>query len=166
MNMKQLNTVMMSIGLGLGLTFSVTAIATDSHDVMQNQEAKGISTEQAIQLRQHAFVQIENDAKQAGKALNNKQVDWEGLEQISQGLHESSVSLLSLFPEGSQEGSKAKQKVWSDKVKFERLLKEMDKGFEQLYQATINEDKPSAQQGLKQAQSTCKACHRQYRSRW
>ena len=162
MMMKQSKAVVMSAVMGLGLTFSTVTLATSAEGQQENQ----LSATQSIEKRQQAFVQIESGAKLAGKTLDNNQVDWDSLEQISQQLHESSVSLHSLFPEGSHQGSKAKEKVWKDKAKFERSLNQMDAGFEQLYQATLAEDKKAAQQGLKSAQSTCKACHRQYRSRW
>ncbi|PSW15666.1 cytochrome C [Photobacterium rosenbergii] len=162
MMMKQRKSVVVGVALGLGLSFSTVSLATSAGGQQDTQS----SAAQSIEQRQQAFVQIESGAKLAGKTLDNKQVDWEGLEQISQELHQSSVSLHSLFPEGSQQGSKAKEKVWKDKAKFERSLNQMDAGFEQLYQATLTADKKVAQQGLKSAQSTCKACHRQYRSRW
>ncbi|WEM45492.1 cytochrome c (plasmid) [Photobacterium sp. DA100] len=162
MKKKQLQTVMLSVGLGLAQIFSVASMAAES----TIEEAADKSLEHSIAQRQHAFGQIERGVKQAGKELKNKQVHWESLEQVSLELHESSTSLLPLFPEGSQDGSKAKESVWQDKAKFDRLLHEMDKGFEQLYRAATNKDNTSALQGLKQAQSTCKSCHRQYRSRW
>ena len=162
MMMKQSKAVVMSAVMGLGLTFSTVSLATSAGGQQENQ----LSAAQCIEQRQQAFVQIEEGAKLAGKTLDKNQVDWDSLEQISQQLHQSSVSLHALFPEGSQQGSKAKEKVWKDKAKFERSLNQMDAGFEQLYQATLTQDKKAAQQGLKSAQSTCKACHRQYRSRW
>ncbi|WP_261396760.1 c-type cytochrome [Photobacterium rosenbergii] len=162
MMMKQSKAVVVGVALGLGLSFSTVSLASSGGGHQDTQ----LSAAQSIEQRQQAFVQIESGAKLAGKTLDNNQVDWDSLEQISQQLHESSVSLHSLFPEGSQQGSKAKEKVWKDKAKFERSLNQMDAGFEQLYQATLTEDKKAAQQGLKSAQSTCKACHRQYRSRW
>lgn len=155
-----------SLMLGIALTFSAGSIAVETTERVNTQDATVLTFEEAISQRQSTFGLIEHDAKDMGKALKAKEVNWDRLELTAKKLHEASTRLDSLFPEGSLEGSKAKDKVWDDNVKFERLLNEMDDGFELLYQATLEKDKSLAQQGLKQAQSTCKACHRQYRSRW
>nr|WP_276605722.1 MULTISPECIES: cytochrome c [Vibrio] len=40
------------------------------------------------------------------------------------------------------------------------------KCFSELYQASVEQDLSSAEQGLNSANKTCKGCHRTYRSRW
>ncbi|MGR5062990.1 cytochrome c [Photobacterium sp. DNB22_13_2] len=162
----QKNSLMLGLGLGLTLTHSIAAVAADMIEAVNTQKTVELTTAEAISMRQSAFELIEQDAKLAGKALKAKEVNWDNLKPTTKKMYEASTRLESLFPEGSLEGSKAKDKVWKDRARFEQLLNEMDDGFVQLYQATMKEDKAAAQQGLKQAQSTCKACHRQYRSRW
>ncbi|WP_045414992.1 c-type cytochrome [Vibrio owensii] len=119
-----------------------------------------------IETRQNAFEQIESLSKQADKTLKGSNTDWHALEQIGVELTRHSAQLQQAFPEGSQAESKAKKEVWSKPDNFNRLMLQMDEGFAQLYQAAQNQQVSSAEAGLKQAQSTCRSCHRAYRSRW
>ncbi|MET2900647.1 cytochrome c [Vibrio rotiferianus] len=119
-----------------------------------------------IETRQNAFEQIESLSKQADKTLKGSDTDWYALEQIGVELTRHSVQLQQAFPEGSQVDSKAKEEVWSKPDNFNRLMLQMDEGFAQLYQAAQNQQVSSAETGLKQAQSTCRSCHRAYRNRW
>ncbi|WP_039985902.1 c-type cytochrome [Vibrio owensii] len=119
-----------------------------------------------IETRQNAFERIESLSKQADKTLKGSNTDWHALEQIGVELTRHSAQLQQAFPEGSQAESKAKKEVWSKPDNFNRLMLQMDEGFAQLYQAAQNQQVSSAEAGLKQAQSTCRSCHRAYRSRW
>lgn len=119
-----------------------------------------------IDQRQKAFSQIEDVAKQANKTLNGASTDWALLIEQSETLYKNSHTLSSLFPEGSDTGSKAKSDIWLKPEKFEQLLAQMDEGFEALYFASKNQDHKRAQQGLDSAEQTCRNCHRSYRSRW
>ncbi|YCO01259.1 c-type cytochrome [Vibrio sp. VNB-15] len=119
-----------------------------------------------IEMRQRAFGQIESLSKQADKTLKDGDTDWQVLEQIGSELTRHSAQLHGAFPEGSQASSKAKKEVWTKSDGFNRLMKQMDEGFVQLYQAAQSEQVTAAEAGLKQAQSTCRSCHRSYRSRW
>ncbi|WP_431787275.1 c-type cytochrome [Vibrio harveyi] len=119
-----------------------------------------------IDMRQNAFEQIESLSKQADKTLNGSNTDWQALAQIGNELSRHSEHLLQAFPQGSQADSKAKKEVWSKPENFNRLMVQMDEGFVQLYQAAQDQQVSAAEAGLKQAQSTCRSCHRAYRSRW
>ncbi|WP_414932832.1 c-type cytochrome [Vibrio europaeus] len=121
---------------------------------------------QQIEQRQHAFEQVETLVKSANRTLDGSQTDWDKLQATSLELKTHSQSLLALFPTGSQQGSKAKENVWSKPEKFNQLLLQMDKGFGQLYQASQQQSPSLAESGLDSAQKTCKSCHRSYRSRW
>ncbi|MDC5805741.1 cytochrome c [Vibrio europaeus] len=121
---------------------------------------------QQIEQRQHAFEQVETLVKSANRTLDGSQTDWDKLQVTSLELKTHSQSLLALFPTGSQQGSKAKESVWSKPEKFNQLLLQMDKGFGQLYQASQQQSPSLAESGLDSAQKTCKSCHRSYRSRW
>ena len=119
-----------------------------------------------IEQRQHAFTQIETLIEKAGDTLDGNDTNWQTLKETSLELTAHSQSLLTLFPEGSHEGSKAKESVWSQPEKFNRLLTQMDQGFQELFQGSQQGDVSLAESGLEAAQDTCKSCHRSYRSRW
>lgn len=124
------------------------------------------SNQNTIDARQHSFSAIEKQAEQLEDALDQDSPNWEEVVAVSEELTLHSTQLRSLFPEGSSEGSKAKETIWEKPEKFNRLMMEMDHGFKDLYQASKNQDLNSAQNGLEQAQDTCNSCHRSYRSRW
>ncbi len=117
-----------------------------------------------IKERQNAFEQVESLSDDAEDLIDD--ANWRELEKVSQSLSQHSHKLLNLFPQGSQEGSKAKKSVWSNPQKFNTLLTQMDDGFQELYQASLQQEKAMAVRGLDRAQDTCNSCHRSYRSRW
>ncbi|MDH5886479.1 cytochrome c [Vibrio splendidus] len=119
-----------------------------------------------IEQRQHAFAQVETLVEKANDTLDGDDTHWQTLEDMSFELTTHSQALLTLFPLGSQEGSKAKESVWSEPEKFNRLLTQMDQGFQELYRGSQSSDVSLAESGLEAAQDTCKSCHRSYRSRW
>ncbi|MEX0332975.1 cytochrome c [Vibrio tubiashii] len=121
---------------------------------------------QQIEQRQHVFEQVETLVKSASRTLDGSNTEWDKLGSTSSQLKKHSQSLLALFPTGSQQGSKAKENIWSKPEKFNQLLLQMDKGFEQLYQASQQQNLSLAESSLDSAQKTCKSCHRSYRSRW
>ncbi|OCH59499.1 cytochrome C [Aliivibrio fischeri] len=119
-----------------------------------------------INARQQAFVHIENQSEQVEEMMDEDVPNWSEIESISQQLVQYSQLLNTAFPEGSQDGSKAKEAVWDKPEKFNQLMQEMDSGFALLYQASQQQDKEAAEAGLEQAQDTCNGCHRSYRSRF
>ena len=119
-----------------------------------------------IDKRQNTFKEIETISKQVDRMLSGNKTNWEELENQSQKLTAHSTALLSLFPPGSQAGSKAKSEIWSKPGKFNQLLTLMDLGFKELYQASKTKNIELAKVGLAHAQNTCRNCHRSYRSHW
>lgn len=119
-----------------------------------------------IQARQQAFSAIETKLEQAEEKLDSNQKDWLSIKLIGAELMEHSQVLMSSFPEGSEEGSKAKPAIWDNPDKFQRLLKQMEQGFKALYKASTSLNKSDAEVGLEMASDTCRSCHRSYRSRW
>ena len=119
-----------------------------------------------INTRQQAFVHIENQSEQVEGMIDEDAPKWNEIELISHELSKHSQLLTTAFPEGSQDGSKAKEAIWNKPEKFNQLMQEMDSGFVQLYLASQQQDKALAEAGLEQAQDTCNACHRSYRSRF
>jgi len=125
-----------------------------------------LAQQNIVEQRQAAFSDIESLTKQTEKQLNQSDINWLLLAENSDILKTHSHQLLSLFPQGSESGSKAKASVWNSPEKFNQLLSQMDEGFQTLYQASLKQDLSGAESGLNIAQDTCNACHRSYRSRW
>ncbi|WP_158675986.1 c-type cytochrome [Vibrio aquaticus] len=119
-----------------------------------------------IEQRQDAFSDIESIAKKTDTLLSQSEINWLLIADNSETLKAHSEQLATLFPQGSQSGSKAKNSVWDSPEKFQQLLSKMDEGFQTLYQASLKQDLSAAEDGLETAQGTCRACHRSYRSRW
>lgn len=154
MNRKAVTASMVAL-VTLGALFSTAASAADN-----------LSREEIINARQSHFETIDKNMKQLGKALNTSTPDWVNVRVLAKQSQQVASGLKTAFPQGSEEGSRAKSAVWSKPTQFNRLMAEMDQGFTEMLVAVNNQDSRSAQQGLKQAGATCKSCHRQYRSLW
>lgn len=132
-------------------TISLPMISAAAPDVVNN--------------RQHVFSSIEDVSKQVDSELNSHDVDWLKVGELSEMLVEHGEVLKVSFSEGDT-GGKAKKEIWSKPEKFNQLMLQMNQGFVELYQASVEQDLSSAEQGLDSVNSTCKGCHRTYRSRW
>lgn len=146
----------------LSLAALVTFIALSPLSVSN---AAAEQTVDAVQARQDAFQSIEKLSKSANSGLRKNNVDWSSVQQTSQQLTVHGETLLVSFDKGS-EGGKAKADVWKKPEKFERLMLEMNEGYQELLQASLEQNSSAAKSGLGKANGTCKACHRSYRSRW
>ncbi|WP_394150175.1 c-type cytochrome [Vibrio maritimus] len=122
--------------------------------------------EEMIAARQNAFSNIENQTKVVSKQVKKSDIDWQAMLAASEQLTVDSTMLSNAFETGSQEGSKAKASVWSKPEKFNRLLAEMQQGYKQVSEGVDKQSIDEVKRGLKVAESTCKSCHRSYRSRW
>ncbi|QUM77155.1 cytochrome c [Moritella sp. 24] len=141
------------------LTFAFTIMTAQASD-------KTPTLEQDVAQRQAAFSQIEELQEKVDSMLDSAIPNWQELENTSASITTSSASLQRLFVSGSQLDSKAKDKVWSDNQKFKAALAKMDNSFVMMDNAIAQQDKSAAKSALKQANKTCRNCHRQYRSRW
>ncbi|WP_017220535.1 c-type cytochrome [Moritella dasanensis] len=153
----RVNTVITALSLTFSLAIT-SAAASES--------TLTASLIQDVEQRQAAFSQIEKQQKQIDKALGNSSTDWSQLEVLSADLTVNSASLQHLFVQGSQLDSKAKDKVWDDNIQFKAALDKMNNSFIKMDSAIQQQDKNTAKDALKQANNTCRNCHRQYRSRW
>ncbi|WP_261885520.1 c-type cytochrome [Vibrio pomeroyi] len=124
-----------------------------------------IAATEVVNNRQQAFSSIEKLNKQVSSELGNRNTDWKKVEELSESLVEHGIVLNSSFAE-SDTGGKAKETVWSKPEKFNQLMLQMNQGFTELQQASIEQDLSKAKRGLDAANNTCRACHRTYRSRW
>ncbi|MGR5093981.1 c-type cytochrome [Vibrio maritimus] len=122
--------------------------------------------EEMIEARQNAFSNIENQTKVVSKQVKKSDIDWQAMLAASEQLMVDSNMLSHAFEAGSLEGSKAKESVWSKPEKFNRLLAEMQQGYKQVAEGVDKQSIDEVKRGLKVAESTCKSCHRSYRSRW
>ncbi|MDP2573308.1 cytochrome c [Vibrio penaeicida] len=119
-----------------------------------------------IESRQEAFSIIETKTDEAVELIGKSEIDWNAALKASDVLVENSGLLFNAFPHGSESGSKAKALVWSKPEKFDALLVELHNGYVSFQQGSKEQDLSLAEQGLKQAEKTCRSCHRSYRSRW
>lgn len=154
---KRVKTLLTALSFTLSLTtMSVQAAETESINTQRHD----------IKTRQHAFSQIDKQQKLIYKGLEKSSSDWAQLAVLSTELTANSGELQHLFIQGSQVDSKAKDAVWDDNIKFKTALAKMDNHFIDMATAIQEQDKHSAKAALKQANNTCRSCHRQYRSRW
>ena len=168
MNKRMLHKRLVSLLCTTTVLLSTHALASQG-DASQGHASESNSSQDhsnQIEQRQHTFTQVEILVEKANDTLDGDDTHWQTLEDTSFELTTHSQALLTSFPLGSQEGSKAKESVWSDPEKFNRLLTQMDQGFQELYQGSQQGDASLAESGLEAAQDTCKSCHRSYRSRW
>ncbi|MBL1415542.1 MAG: cytochrome c [Moritella sp.] len=122
--------------------------------------------ETKIEARKTAFSGIETGLESVDDLIDGRNTDWQEMINVSQTLVTHGNTLETAFPSGSKEGSKAKSDIWDKPEKFNSLLNKMVVSFDQLSLASQNEDSKMAKNALKQAESTCRNCHRSYRSRW
>ena len=72
--------------------------------------------------------------------------------------------LPTMFPEGTNiEGSRALDRVWSDRAGFEALADDYRQAAEDLAQIAASGDRSDTHAAFKKMASTCHACHTQYR---
>ena len=124
-----------------------------------------IAATEVVNNRQQAFSSIEKLNKQVSSELGNRNTDWKKVEELSEMLVEHGDVLNASFAEADT-GGKAKKEVWSKPEKFNQLMLQMNQGFAEVYQASVEQDLLSAERGLTSADKACKGCHRTYRSRW
>ncbi|PKH08125.1 cytochrome c [Moritella sp. Urea-trap-13] len=154
---KRVNAIITALSLTFSLV--ITSVAASENILTA-------SLIQDVEQRQAAFSQIETQQKQIDKALGKSSPNWQQLEVLSSELAANSASLQHLFVSGSQFDSKAKGKVWDDNMQFKAALEKMNNSFIKMDTAIQQQDKRTAKDALKQANNTCRNCHRQYRSRW
>ncbi|MGF1773296.1 cytochrome c [Vibrio wakamikoensis] len=130
------------------------------------QNAQAMSHAESIATRQSAFERIESQTERVADQVSKSQVDWQALQVASEQLLEDSLLLSAAFPVGSQQGSKAKESVWKKPAKFQQLLTDMQQGYQQVVDGVQSQSVESVEAGLDAANSTCRSCHRSYRSRW
>lgn len=124
------------------------------------------SNSQQIKDRQEAFTHIEQQLKKAADNLDGQDSNWIEIELSASQLNEASERLQHGFPQDSQVGSKASEKIWQLPNEFNQLMQQMNQGFDTLYRAAKAHNVDLAEQGIEAAQQTCRSCHRSYRSRW
>ncbi|QDO84656.1 cytochrome c [Shewanella psychropiezotolerans] len=122
--------------------------------------------EHEIEERKTSFTQIEDLNEQIKINLKSDDIPWPVLQANTDTLLAASSSLSNLFPQGSHENSRAKQKIWNTPAKFKNELALMDSHFRALNNAVLQKDTHAAKLALKKANSTCSNCHRKYRSWW
>lgn len=152
---KQVNTLITAI------TFAASIMTAQASETLATEKL-----EQDVEQRQTAFSQIDEQQEQLDDMLDDSELNWQQLTNVSATLTKNSASLQHLFIPGSQLDSKAKDKVWEENQKFKAALAKMNSSFVMMDDAIKQQDNKAAKSALKQANKTCRNCHRQYRSRW
>lgn len=125
------------------------------------QEAQSI-----VDSRQTTFEKAEQLIEQSEDLIDNATPDWEQLELVTGKLVSTGNILSQSFPKGSHHSSRAKLNIWQQPAKFNSLFKKMNDGYLMMQTGVENQDIKQINNGIKQAQKTCKSCHRSYRSFW
>ncbi|GAB6261340.1 cytochrome c [Photobacterium sp. R1] len=119
-----------------------------------------------IEHRQNTFQLIETELEEAEDLLDGAETPWGALDPIALKLLLAGRELKQSFPPGSDAGSSASHQIWKNPEPFQALLDEMGQGFSLLHQAVKQQNVRLAEQGIEQAEATCRRCHRSYRSFW
>lgn len=122
--------------------------------------------DEQILARQDAFTQIENSLEEVEDALEAKDVDWQKLTVYTEQLALVSQPLVTLFPEGSDEASRAKKSIWESPADFQKRMEALNSAILVLADDIKRQDISSAEKILQQVNSSCSGCHRKYRSLW
>lgn len=113
-----------------------------------------------IRDRHELMEDIGKNAKTIGDALKSGKHD--PIEAAAKGIEADSAKVLALFPKGSTDpNSRAKDEIWADWAKFERINKDMGtKAGELAAAAAAKGDVGAAANAMF---GTCKSCHDDFR---
>ncbi|MGV2987856.1 c-type cytochrome [Vibrio sp. E150_011] len=120
----------------------------------------------AVEQRQQAFSDIESNTKSVSRLLDQDHIAWDEVQLMSEKLQLDSNIVSTAFVNEAQKGGKAKSDIWESPEKFDRLMLEMTDSYASLKEAVRDQNEKQAKQAIKSAESTCRSCHRSYRSRW
>ncbi|WP_163390751.1 c-type cytochrome [Enterovibrio norvegicus] len=123
-------------------------------------------TRDAVDARQKTFVSMADSFNSMKKLEDGRDTDWDTIKTMALENAESISSLPGLFPEGSLEGSRSKETVWTKWDKFEKGLVSLETAFEDMSTAAEAQDAKALKKAFKTADRSCKSCHRAYRSKW
>ncbi len=119
-----------------------------------------------IKTRQQAFETIEQSLERAEDIADSRDPNWQQLSKLSGELIELGNTVKNAFPKGSHKSSRAQTDIWEEPVKFNALMTQLNNGFITIANGSHNKNINEIEQGIEQAEDTCKSCHRGYRSLW
>jgi cytochrome c556 len=103
---------------------------------------------------------IGDNAKKIGDSLKAGKID--DVTVAAKEIQASAGKALALFPKGSTDPkSRAKDEIWTDWAKFEKLMKELEVKAGEL--ATVAENKGDVSGASKAMFGNCKSCHDDFR---
>ncbi len=117
-----------------------------------------------IKQRQQTFKAIEAFIDDFEKPISN--IEWEIINKKISELAKLTHQLPELFPPGSSEDSKSKEKIWDSKQDFNHRLAELNNAFNNMQQASLEKKWQLLTENYKIAKNSCNSCHRKYRSLW
>lgn len=103
---------------------------------------------------------IGDNAKKIGDSLKAGKID--DVEAAAKAIQADAGKALPLFPKGSTDPkSRAKDEIWTDWAKFEKLMKELEVKAGEL--ATVAANKGDVSGASKAMFGNCKSCHDDFR---
>ena len=138
--------------IGIVALFSFSVMATD------------YSTE--IESRQDNFQHLDATVDLLDDAFDKEALDWDRIMPLAQSAHLTVEEQKTLFPEGSADNSRARTKIWTQKVEFEEKFDTLSQQFILISEAAVDQDEVAARAALDKAYAQCRSCHMNYRSLW
>lgn len=138
--------------IGIVALFSFSVMATD------------YSTE--IESRQDNFQHLDATVDLLDDAFDKEALDWDRIMPLAQSAHLTVEEQKTLFPKGSADNSRARTKIWTQKVEFEGKFDTLSQQFILISEAAVDQDEVAARAALDKAYAQCRSCHMNYRSLW
>ncbi|MDM8548147.1 c-type cytochrome [Candidatus Venteria ishoeyi] len=131
-----------------------------------NAIAEEIDAEAYIKYREHLMENAKHHAKGIANILKGKLQLKDNLLHHARALHEVSQMFSSAFPEGSDFGeTSAKSGVWENKADFNKAAKNNQQATAALVTAAESGDLKNIGNAMAEVGKSCKACHKEYRSK-
>ncbi|KXF81801.1 hypothetical protein ATN88_02620 [Enterovibrio coralii] len=119
-----------------------------------------------VDARQSSFLSMADNLRQMKKLEDGSDSDWEQIKTLALENAKIMSELPVMFPEGSAQGSKSKDAVWSKWDKFESGLVSLGGEFDVMALAADEQNAKALKSAMKTADRSCKSCHRAFRAKW
>ncbi|WP_407330728.1 c-type cytochrome [Enterovibrio sp. 27052020O] len=148
---KSIKSVALFSAIVAGIFMAASAVASDFS--------------QQIDERQKGFLSFADNLKSMKKLEDGSDSDWAQIKSLALKNSETVATLPALFPEGSEIGSRSRSAVWSKWDKFEQNLSTLNTQFTDMASAAEAQDAKALKKAFKDAERSCKNCHRGFRTK-
>ncbi|WP_028025138.1 c-type cytochrome [Enterovibrio calviensis] len=145
------------------LSASKTLLSVFSAGLLMTASAMAGDFAQQIDARQDGFLSFADSLKTMKKLEDGRDSDWEAIRALAIKNSETLATLPTLFPEGSDTGSRSRSTVWTKWDKFESDLSKLNGQFVDMASAAEAQDAKALTKAFKAAERSCKSCHRGFR---